>query len=436
MNTKETNNKRKKSFLDIIMLVVGLNIIFNDGFSNLGLRLGSMIIPVNQIILMIGLARIAFSFKVRTLRKRYVIFIALSVVSCFRMLADFTKFGAWALRDGTHLMDMLFIWVVDNEMRRDSSNPVHGKRLWDILDMICWVSFAMTILLRIPVASGILKSISYNGVQRRIRLFTAIFAQPWQNVFAVIHAARISEVSHSKRIIYSLHIYITIVNAFVGFEGSRANLISLLTVGFVLILLGKKSIVDCFDKKIILVLFFGGLLLATGIMGYINSRLSIDYFVQITKSIWGSGTYKAKADGVALRLGWWFNIIQETCSTVPKFLFGQGFGKVLTNFFAPGAIQVREPHNSFLSMFARTGISGLLIFLIGILSSSYIYGKRMFLKNQKSVEGLFVIIMIIVFSVVGLVECPFEMTYLTMPFYSLLTIMNARLFEQDKNNSL
>jgi O-antigen ligase len=60
---------------------------------------------------------------------------------------------------------------------------------------------------------------------------------------------------------------------------------------------------------------------------------------------------------------------------------GQGFGIPLTNWTVSksGAI-IREPHNSFLSVFARTGIVGIIIWSIFHL----VFNIRIFLFLRKN----------------------------------------------------
>ena len=55
--------------------------------------------------------------------------------------------------------------------------------------------------------------------------------------------------------------------------------------------------------------------------------------------------------------------MEESLTSVKIFLFGKGFGMPLTQFSAGLGIIAREPHNMYLSTFARLGIVGLLIWI-------------------------------------------------------------------------
>ena len=49
-------------------------------------------------------------------------------------------------------------------------------------------------------------------------------------------------------------------------------------------------------------------------------------------------------------------------------LFGLGYGEALTDFYGAAGAAVREPHNCYLTMFARTGIVGAICWLLIMLS--------------------------------------------------------------------
>ena len=64
----------------------------------------------------------------------------------------------------------------------------------------------------------------------------------------------------------------------------------------------------------------------------------------------------------AQRLIWWTEILNDGLSSIKIFLFGKGYGITLTDFGIGYGVTVREPHNGFLSIFARSGIIGLSLF--------------------------------------------------------------------------
>lgn len=69
---------------------------------------------------------------------------------------------------------------------------------------------------------------------------------------------------------------------------------------------------------------------------------------------------KGASGGIGLRLGWWKHIWHQTIASWQGMLWGQGFGVPLTNFHTPDGIVVRNPHNALFNMMGRMGLLGLL----------------------------------------------------------------------------
>lgn len=86
-------------------------------------------------------------------------------------------------------------------------------------------------------------------------------------------------------------------------------------------------------------------------------------------SVVGRGDNHGAAAGLFQRLDWWWAGIQGTLGHPMGWLWGQGFGVVLTDHGSAGDVVTRELHNSWLSAFCRLGLIGLggLISLFGYL---------------------------------------------------------------------
>ena len=93
-----------------------------------------------------------------------------------------------------------------------------------------------------------------------------------------------------------------------------------------------------------------------------------------------SDNYKGSSDGFLIRSLWWADIINKSVENTSIFFFGQGFGLPLTNNIDYKII--REPHNSYMSVFARGGIFYLLIWLF-IMSKIF----RKLLKSVKNIHS-------------------------------------------------
>ena len=74
------------------------------------------------------------------------------------------------------------------------------------------------------------------------------------------------------------------------------------------------------------------------------------------------------AEGVAQRLEWWNSIFERMTQDPFNLLLGLGYGVALTDFYSSGGAVVREPHNSYITVLARTGIVGAVCWVLIMLS--------------------------------------------------------------------
>ena len=152
-------------------------------------------------------------------------------------------------------------------------------------------------------------------------------------------------------------------------------------------------------------------------------------------SIVTSDTFLGAASGIYQRLDWLLLNWDRAINNVNVFLFGQGFGPLLTDFSTTNA--VREPHNSYLSVFARTGLIGFILWMFfHVYINTKVYLLLLSGKEKIRVTFSFRILLAVFMSMhamywFSLVEPGFETPNSTIPFYILLGIM---IFFIKKNN--
>jgi hypothetical protein len=96
------------------------------------------------------------------------------------------------------------------------------------------------------------------------------------------------------------------------------------------------------------------------IPGRLTENVSFSFFIHHFEAIAGisqgdEAGLDAAASGVPLRLDWWTNILEQEAADPVALITGLGYGRPLTNYVAGDVtasegVQVREPHNSFLSV--------------------------------------------------------------------------------------
>jgi hypothetical protein len=100
------------------------------------------------------------------------------------------------------------------------------------------------------------------------------------------------------------------------------------------------------------------------ISGRLSDEVSLSFFADHLAAIFGISSgdddvIAAAASGVGQRLEWWTDIYHRLSADLATLLTGLGYGFPLIPFKANGGIQAREPHNSVISVVARSGLIGL-----------------------------------------------------------------------------
>ena len=124
------------------------------------------------------------------------------------------------------------------------------------------------------------------------------------------------------------------------------------------------------------------------------------------------------------RLEWYSEVWERARSTTTNLLVGEGFGEPLIDFEIAGGVQVRQPHNTHLSVLARLGLVGLAIwaffhFLI-VRRFVHVLRRRSQLDKKHSDLMLWLFIFYILSMLVISVQPYLEFSFGAIPFYFLM----------------
>ena len=407
----------------IIFSVIGLNIIINYGISNMGVSIGGILITVSEGLLIIGLIRmIAYKNELLFLKKKYIWMVILFLIFIIRIPFDFLKYGSFAIKDGSHFIDMLFFFVVISEieiLKKYNGNHIKfAKKFIEISMIFAWIYF-----LTLPFRFEILEiSPKYSGIQSQISIFGSyVNLHIWVLIYSCINSYRLiyKNVTISKKIF--MHIQIVTSLLYFIFNTSRVNIVAMIVLGTFYILVLKSTIFKYVMSYTILSIIMISLAIALGFEILVDGQiLSLDYVKGFFLSMIGKGEFEYMTDGVYKRIDWYKSILEVGVSNIGIFVFGQGFGMPLTQFVSAQGTIVREPHNTFMSLFGRTGLLGVIIWSKIIFGQLYKYVRRFY--SSKNEYSFSIITMIIFCLIVSLVEPFFESTFSSIPFYSLLGI--------------
>jgi len=130
-------------------------------------------------------------------------------------------------------------------------------------------------------------------------------------------------------------------------------------------------------------------------------------------------------------LGWWIKINHDLLRDLPTWLFGLGYGIPLTPFRGISDDIVREPHNSFFSIYGRLGLFGIINFLIMQLTV-IISAIRFILLSKRTGSSELHALAITLLCFLGVhliysfVEGGLEVSFVAVPYYFLAGVVVAQ----------
>jgi len=121
---------------------------------------------------------------------------------------------------------------------------------------------------------------------------------------------------------------------------------------------------------------------------------------------------------------WYSGVWERSQSSLQTLLLGVGFGQPLIHFRVVGGVDVRQPHNTFLSVLGRLGLLGLIFWLIFHISVLTHFAQG--IRNRRQADGLVCdlipwLFLFYMFSVMVTSVQPYlEFSYGAIPFYFIV----------------
>lgn len=411
------NINKTKIIFWILIYTILLDTLLGYPYSNILIG----IIPLNEILLIISI--IVIFNEIPKLLSKYQLLIPLVILSIFciiRAFFDFFEYGLWAFRDVMHFIEIWWMFPTLFLLEKGYLNYFIRKL---IKSAIILIPFKLLAILLKPYS----ETITIHGIQGDIPLLTSI-ASWGLIVFPVFFYSIFFEKKYIK-ILVGLYFFL-----FIAITESRNVYLALIFsfIYFISLKFSFKTLINVFKY-----LFIGiTVLYIISNFTFLNeyTRFGIesirpDNIVKHLLSSTGKETsekFSGAAGGVIQRLLWWTNTIKRTTSSTYTTIFGLGFGIPLTDHIVAGGKIVREPHNSFISTFARAGLLGFIIWFIVIFN---IIIKNFFIakKNYKNIRYYPVILPInflfIYIFFLSLSEPPFELPFEATVIYIFLGVL-------------
>ena len=406
----------------ILQWLIAGYLILNYGFMQLRFPPNSIGVPIAELSILFFLLTIHYP----SMTPRLSIVFPITLLVCWwiyifiRAAMGYSSFGLWAFRDATNVIESLFLiggFIF-------AQHPENIKKFFNWLPKILFIG--CTYALTFPIGN-IIQSISPKIVSGSGQMVSIIGMYTnssllliWAAVFILIFSSKEQKTILKK---YLLSTFL-IGFALLLFQ-ARTVYLQILAIFFIFFIY-RRDLINKLFIGLILCLVFVSLLPFFEIVfsGRIRQTVSIDFLIKHFWAIFGTSSegLEQAAKGVSQRTDWWSSIYYRLSDSWYNLFLGLGYGFPLIDFHITGNVPVREPHNSYLSFIARSGLIGLAFFLWVHLLLVRAWHKtyKTCLKLKWDLGANRLIILLVYFVLVwvyAIGEDAFEKPYNTVPYY-------------------
>jgi hypothetical protein len=411
----------------VVLLLLGGYLVLGYPFMQLRIPPVGFGVPFGELLLAVVL--VGVSLPVVAGRMGTIVSLVPMLILWFwgftRLVIDAANEGPWAFRDGTQLIESLFIIV--GFALFQSPQEIQRLSRWVRIIVITACLYGLLFLWGQPIMA--ISPTLPGGSDQAIPIF-GTFATTgtmllWGAFYFMIQPADRPLVRLRYGLIASF-----LVSFAVLVIQARTTYVQLLAMAGLLLLVRPAALRGL--ALSIPVLAFLLLLISVfeiRFAGRLSSEISFDFLWNHIMAIFGiaeknHGGVAEAASGVSLRFGWWMRLYGELTSDPATLLSGLGFGVPLTDFRDTLGVMAREPHNSVISVVARLGLVGGAAW-IWLQAELFRAGIRAY--RECNVLGRFVearlVLLIVAFAVLTLASCfgedTMEKPYNAIPYYLL-----------------
>jgi hypothetical protein len=402
------------------MFVILMLMMFNYGFMQV--RIASVPLAEIALVLYLMTSNIPLVLKHFFSIVNPIPFILWWTIGIGGALYYLSKNGIWALRDATNAIESLYLIA---GFAFFSTTRAQNLFIEKMPQFLFWVTlYALTY----PFAAY-LKTLSPSitaGSGSKVSLF---FNYTNSSLMLMVSVLYFSLIDRPKNLIEknATSCCAFIIIFAIGYFQERSLYLHLFALTILLIYL-KPSL---FKRLFIIGLGMIFLLFLISefninIEGRLGRSLSFEFLTQHISAMFGvsSSGLEGSAHGVSQRTLWWTNILNSWSQNSTNMIFGLGYGFPLIDFNLGHGVAVREPHNSYLSVLARSGLAGFLSWTIMhfCLFSVWIKLYRFYKSTHQVIKSKFLVIVMGYFLLVllrSLVQDGFEKPFIAVPYYFL-----------------
>jgi hypothetical protein len=413
----------------MILWMVGAYLILNVGFEMVRIPPVGPGIPIGELVLVLCV----FVISTRVLlpmMAREVWLLPILVwwgLSLSRSVMDFSSGGIWAFRDASQAIESLYLivgfWLVSSE----ANLQYFFRWLRRMLFIAAGYGLLYPLSDKLQALSPKLSGLGSGATSLVFAMQNAAVMLIWAAAWLLIDRPPNARATITRDLLAGL-----LLAMGVAFGQSRSNYLQILVLGAVLFAVKRKTATKWAVTLLLGALLIGAISISgVELKGRENQRISLDFIAQHFESISGSSSgsenIQGATAGISLRIGWWRHILDQLESSPAKMAFGLGYGIPLTDFQGSTAI-TREPHNSYISVIGRLGVSGMLVWVLmqAALYTSWLRSFRLCKRMHWTSDQINLLILLI-FCLLTLVEsvgeAAMEVPFYAIPYYFFFGVM-------------
>lgn len=405
-----------------VFIIVLLYLLFNWGFQQVRVPpVAGGGIPVGEIVLILALATLNYTRVLGRLSHTVYLlpFLLWWAFGVGRALVDFSHHGTWALRDAVHVIESMYLLL--GFVFAGYASTMDKFFSWLPKFLIIGVIYALLFPFREVLWAISPTIISGNGFE--VPIIGSMASSPFILMMAAIYLI----LFHGHKVLGNVGAVLLIGYMLAMFQARTLYLLCIAVFGF-MVLYRRSSV-----GHVGVIVYAAGLLLGlVGIFGLpvegrIGAEFTPEFFFHHFMAIFGIASDKydvvaSAAAGVDQRLGWWQEIFANLFSDPFTTLLGLGYGVPLTDFHGSSGAAVREPHNSYITVVARTGLIGAtcwVLMMLSLVHRWHLTFRRCRELGWRLGENRLMLLMIyfICIWVLAIGEDGFEKPYNVIPFY-------------------
>ncbi len=405
-------------FLSFIALL-GYTIL-GYGFANFAFRLGGVPLPLGHVLTFGAILLTAFFVKTRYFRTFLkepvtICWLLLLALSLLHLLFDVSRFGAYAIRDSSFVVEGVALFLGFLWARRIESTALFLRLLFILflLNFIYSLTFPFReVLIAHSPTSGVFLEVPvlgfYGGALFLVvgGLFYLLFGERISKLpsFVVLSLALLQLGWSFLFQARSMYVGIVVALFMVLLFGTAGKVLKV-TSGVVISVVSLFLFISSFNVNI------------SGRLGPIEPGFFVSHFESIFLKPGTPGEGSAR-----WRLELLSEIWDRWTSSKTTILVGEGFGEPIIDF-SLGEVAVRQPHNTHLTVLVRLGLIGMVIWVIlhYRIISLFFRGIKFYPKGTFEYN---VVLWFFIFYVLGMllttVQPWLEFSYGAIPFYMLI----------------